>query len=84
MEPIEIIRQNVKLRSAYLDRSVAELCQADELDSKAISGWLAHGNPQLSSLVLIARALRIPLAALVDENFDPKDHPVLDEESVGF
>jgi len=84
MDAIEIIRQNVKIRAAYLDRSMADLCQAGQVDAKAVSGWLRHGNPNLSNLATIATVLRVPVHALLDPSFDPKDHPVLEEDHLGF
>lgn len=84
MDVIEIIRQNVKLRAAHLGRSMADLCQADEVDAKSVSGWLAHGNPQLSSLVTIAGVIRVPVHTLLDPTFDPKAHPIVAAEQVVF
>lgn len=73
---IEIIRQNVKLRTAFLRRSLTELCFMNDVNDKALISSLSRGNPTLSSLEILADVLAVPFHELSNPNFNPREFPV--------
>lgn len=71
----KVLKQNVNMRLGYLGKSLAELCNAIDLEPGKAYQWLNHGNPRLSSVVMIAEALSVPPHALLDPGFEPRAYP---------
>jgi hypothetical protein len=70
---IEVLQQNVKLRLVHLNKTITELADEHKLDRKKVSAWIRYGNPRLTTIELIAKLMSVPVWALLDPEFNPKE-----------
>lgn len=81
MDDSAIMRENVRLRLASLDISLAQIAKRNELSRARISMWIT-GNPTLATMGHLARVLGVPTFELINPNFDPRKYadPEIDTE----
>ncbi len=74
----EILRENVRLRLAYLGKSLSQVASEVGLPRANVQVWTREdGNPTLQTLQRLADALVISKpSALLDPDFNPRDFPV--------
>lgn len=70
---IDVLRQNVDLRITQLGETVASLAERRGFDRKNVSAWLRYGNPTLATIEALAALCNVPVHALLDPDFNPKE-----------
>lgn len=72
---IDVLRQNVDLRITQLGETVASLAERRGFDRKNVTAWLRYGNPRLTTIESLAALCNVPVWALLDPDFNPKEWP---------
>jgi transcriptional regulator with XRE-family HTH domain len=74
MDDSETMRENVRLRLASLNTSLAQIAKRNGLSRARISMWIT-GNPTLATMGHLAGVLGVPTFELINPEFDPRQYP---------
>lgn len=72
---VNTIQTNMRLRLAQYGMSITVLAAMKGTKRSTVSAWINSPNPTLRSVEKLASLIDVPVWALLNPNFDPKDYP---------
>lgn len=69
------LRQNVKLRLAFLDTTIAELCRNSDEKADNVRQWYRNESISSKTLERLAKLLGVPANELYSDEFNPRNYP---------